>query len=54
MAQTSVPPLQMSAPYSAMMQLLENFPEPATFRIAFRTHPSGSAYSPSNRRSASR
>ena len=27
-----------------MVRSLENFPEPATFKIALRAHPSGSAY----------
>ena len=30
---------QMSAAYSAMVRSLENFPEPATFKIALRAHP---------------
>jgi hypothetical protein len=34
---------QISAAYSAMVRSLENLPEPATFRIALRVHPSGSA-----------
>ena len=34
---------QISAAYSAMVRSLENFPEPATFKIALRAHPSGSA-----------
>lgn len=34
---------QMSDAYSAIVRSLENFPEPATFRIALRVHPSRSA-----------
>jgi hypothetical protein len=34
---------QISAAYWAIVRSLENFPEPATFRIAFRAHPSPSA-----------
>jgi hypothetical protein len=34
---------QMSAAYSAMVRSLENFPDPATFRMALRAHPSESA-----------
>ena len=45
---------QMSAAYSAMVRSLENFPEPATFRIALRAQASGSAYKSQSRRSASR
>ena len=45
---------QMSAAYSAMVRSLENFPDPATFRIAWRAHPSGSAYNAHRRWSASR
>src|SRR5262249_41191110 len=36
---------QISAAYWAMVRSLENFPEPATFKIAFRAHASSSAYS---------
>ena len=43
----------MSAAYSAMVRSLENFPEPATFKIALRAQASGSAYSSHSRRSAS-
>ena len=32
---------QMSAAYSAIVRSLENFPEPATFKIALRDHPAG-------------
>jgi len=35
---------QMSAEYSAIVRSLENFPEPATFKIAFRAQACGSAY----------
>src|SRR5262249_26791302 len=35
---------QMSAAYSLIVRSLENFPEPATFKIAFRAQPCGSAY----------
>ena len=45
---------QISAAYSAIVRSLENLPEPATFRIALRAQPSGSAYSSSSRWSASR
>ena len=34
---------QISAAYSAMVRSLENLPEAATFRIALRAHPFGSA-----------
>ena len=34
---------QMSAAYSAIVLSLENFPEPATFKIALRDHPTESA-----------
>src|SRR5215472_9580280 len=34
---------QMSAAYSAIVRSLENFPEPATFKIALRDHEAGSA-----------
>ena len=36
---------QMSAAYSAIVRSLENFPEPATFRMALRAQASASAYS---------
>src|SRR4029450_3697769 len=36
---------QMSAAYSAIVRSLENFPEPATFKIALRDHPTESAQS---------
>src|SRR3989441_12963211 len=45
---------QMSAAYSALVRSLENFPEPATFKIALRAHPSKSAYNSTSRWSASR
>jgi hypothetical protein len=45
---------QISAAYSAMVRSLENFPEPATFRIALRVHSSAFEYKSSSRRSASR
>src|SRR5512132_2826713 len=45
---------QMSAAYSAIVRSLENFPEPATFRIALRDHAERSPYSSQSRRSASR
>ena len=32
---------QISAAYSAMVRSLENFPEPATFKIALRAQSSG-------------
>src|SRR6185295_5532773 len=35
---------QMSSAYSAMVRSLENFPELATFKIALRDQPAGSAY----------
>src|SRR5271169_3108885 len=35
---------QISVAYSAIVRSLENFPEPATFKMALRAHPSGSAY----------
>src|SRR4051794_5712591 len=35
---------QMSVAYSAIVRSLENFPEPATFKMAFRAQASGSAY----------
>src|SRR5437660_7030380 len=35
--------LQMSFAYSAIVRSLENFPEPATFKIASRDHPVESA-----------
>src|SRR5436190_1176258 len=35
---------QISAAYSAMVRSLENFPELATFQIAFRAQALGSAY----------
>jgi len=35
--------LQISAAYWAIVRLLESFPDPATFRIAFRAHSSLSA-----------
>jgi hypothetical protein len=34
---------QMPVAYSAIVRSLENFPEPATFKIAFRDHPAESA-----------
>src|SRR5215469_7139440 len=34
---------QMSAAYSPIVRSLENFPEPATFKIALPDHPAGSA-----------
>src|SRR5712672_1896077 len=45
---------QIAAAYSAMVRSLENFPEPATFKMALRTHASGRAYRSSNASSASR
>src|SRR5882757_9759783 len=39
---------QISAAYSAMVRSLENFPELAMFRMAFRAHSCGSAYSSSS------
>src|SRR5206468_4302360 len=45
---------QMSAAYSAMVRSLENFPDPATLRMALRAQPSGSAYSAPSRSLASR
>src|SRR4030095_2442506 len=45
---------QMSAAYSAIVRSLENFPEPATFRIALRDHPAESAYMSHSRWSASK
>src|SRR5262245_45087033 len=45
---------QMSAAYSAIVRSLENFPEPATFRMALRAQASGSAYSARSLSSASR
>ena len=45
---------QMSAAYSAMVRSLENFPDPATLRMAFRAQPSWSAYSAPSRWLASR
>ena len=45
---------QISAAYSAMVRSLENLPEPARFLIALRAQSSGSAYSSSSRRSASK
>src|SRR5262249_25141551 len=44
---------QMSAAYSAMVRSLENLPDPATLRMAFRAQPSGSAYSAPSRSLAS-
>src|SRR5271166_4096063 len=35
---------QISAAYCAIVRSLENFPEPATFRMALRAHWSESAY----------
>src|SRR5712671_4666975 len=35
---------QISVAYSAIVRSLENFPEPATLRIALRVHAPGSAY----------
>src|SRR5262249_48864724 len=40
---------QMSAAYSAIVRSLENFPEPATFKIAFRAQASDWAYNSRNR-----
>ncbi len=45
---------QMSAAYSAIVRSLENFPEPATFRMALRAQASLSAYSVVSLWSASR
>jgi ketosteroid isomerase-like protein len=45
---------QISAAYSAIVRSLENFPEPATFKMALRAHSSESAYSAHSRSSASR
>src|SRR5262245_60242406 len=45
---------QMSAAYSEMLRSLENFPELATLRIAFRAHAWGSRYRAHRPRSASR
>ena len=45
---------QISAAYCAIVRSLENFPEPAMFRIPLRAHWSWSAWSSHNRRSASR
>ena len=45
---------QMPDAYSAMVRSLENFPEEATFRMALRAHASGSEYSSTSLRSASR
>jgi hypothetical protein len=45
---------QISVAYSAMVRSLENFPDPATFRIALRDHSSGSAYNSMSLRSVSR
>ena len=45
---------QMSAAYSATVRSLENFPEPATFKMALRAHSSGSAYNARSCSSASR
>ena len=45
---------QMSAAYSAIVRSLENFPEPATLRMALRAQALGSAYSALRRPSASR
>src|SRR5215831_17449770 len=45
---------QMSDAYSAIVRSLENFPEPATLRMALRAHAAGSAYSAPRRASASR
>ena len=39
----------MSAAYSRMVRSLENFPEPATFRMALRAHSSPSAYNAHSR-----
>jgi hypothetical protein len=33
----------MSFAYSAIVRSLENFPDPAMFKIAFRAHPAESA-----------
>ena len=40
---------QILAAYSEMVRSLENFPEPATFKIALRAQVSGSAYNSTNR-----
>src|SRR5437016_12076535 len=40
---------QMPVAYSAIVRSLENFPEPATFKIALRAQASGSAYSSTSR-----
>src|SRR5262249_55064400 len=45
---------QMWDAYSAIVRSLENFPDPATLRMAFRAQPSGSAYSAPSRWLASR
>src|SRR5215472_18638343 len=45
---------QISAAYSAMVRSLENFPDPAIFRITLRAHASPSEYNSQSRRSASR
>ncbi len=45
---------QISAAYSLMVRSLENFPDPATLRMALRAQPSGSAYSTPRRSLASR
>src|SRR3974390_1584570 len=44
---------QISRAYSAMVRSLQNFPEPATLRMAFRVHAAGSAWSSQILRSAS-
>src|SRR5215831_709117 len=45
---------QISAAYSAIVRSLENLPEAATFKMAFRAQASGSAYSARSLSSASR
>src|SRR4029450_10608521 len=45
---------QMLAAYSEIVRSLENFPEPATFKMALRAQASGSAYSARSLSSASR
>ena len=45
---------QISLAYSAMVRSLENFPEPATFKIALLAHALGSRYKSMSRSSASR
>src|SRR4029077_396648 len=45
---------QISSAYSEMVRSVENLPELATFKMAFRVQPSGSLYKSSARWSASR